>query len=203
MTQHQIGFLFLAAGASTRMRGSDKLLQKIDGNPLIQRILNEALKLKFPVFVTIRKNDTKRKLIISKTNAIIIEVPDADSGMAHSIAKGVFEITKKINILSLAICPADLPNLDADSLKKLTNYFFKNPELICRPTHFQNIKLGHPVIFPEKYFNELKFIKGDMGARNIVNKNEEFLNKYETDDDSYFLDLDTPEDFAEWASQTS
>ena len=53
MAQHQIVFLFLAAGASNRMRGSDKLLKEIDGVPLLQRTLDEALKLNFPVFVTI------------------------------------------------------------------------------------------------------------------------------------------------------
>ena len=50
MAQHQIVFLFLAAGTSSRMRGSDKLLKEIDGVPLIQRILGEALKLNFPEF---------------------------------------------------------------------------------------------------------------------------------------------------------
>ena len=203
MTQHQIGFLFLGAGASTRMRGRDKLLQTIDGVPLLQRILNEALKLNFPVFVTIPVNDTKRKLIISKTKAVIIEVPDADLGMGHSIATGVFEISKNLNIQSLAICPADLPNLSGDSLKKLTNYFLKSPDLICRPTQFRNLKFGHPVIFPKKYFEELKLLKGDMGARKIVNNNEPILNSYETDDESYFLDLDTPEDFTNWESRFS
>ena len=185
------------------MRGSDKLLQNIDGVPLIERSLNEALKLKFPVYVTIPVNDIKRKLIISKTNAVIIEVPNADLGMGHSIAKGTFEITKNLNILSLAICPADLPNLSEKSLKKLTNYFFKSPELICRPTQFRNLKFGHPVIFPKKYFEELKLIKGDIGARKIVNKNGQVINSYETDDDSYFLDLDTPEDFSNWVSRFS
>ena len=203
MTQHQIGFLFLGAGASTRMRGQDKLLQTIDGVPLIQRTLNEALKLKFPVFVTIPLNDNKRKLIISKTNAIIIEVPDADLGVGHSIAKGTFEIMKNRNILSLAICPADLPNLSVGSLKKLINHFSKNPELICRPTQSRNLKFGHPVIFPKKYFEELTLIEGDIGARNIVNKNEQVLNSYETDDESYFLDLDTPEDFTSWVARYS
>ena len=203
MTQHQIGFLFLGAGASTRMRGQDKLLQTIDGVPLIQRTLNEALKLKFPVFVTIPSNDTKKKLIISKTNAIIIEVPDADLGVGHSIAKGTFEIMKNRNILSLAICPADLPNLSVGSLKKLINHFSKNPELICRPTQSKNLKFGHPVIFPKKYFEELTLIEGDIGARNIVNKNEQALNSYDTDDESYFLDLDTPEDFTSWVARFS
>ena len=203
MTQHKIGFLFLAAGASTRMRGSDKLLREIDGVPLLKRTLDEALKLNFPVFVTVPVHNTERKLIISKTNAVIIEVTNAELGMGHSIAKGTVEITKKLNILSLAICPADLPNLSGQSLKKLTNYFFKSPELICRPTQFRNLKFGHPVIFPKKYFEELKLIKGDKGARKIVNKNEKDLNSYDTDDESYFLDLDTPEDFTNWASRSN
>ena len=201
MTQHQIGFLFLGAGKSTRMRGRDKLLQKIDGVPLIKRTLNEALKLNFPVFVTIPVNKTKRKLIIATTNAVIIEVPDTELGMGHSIATGTFEITRKLNILSLAICPADLPNLNEDSLKKLINYFFKSPEMICRPTQLRNLKFGHPVIFPKKYFEELKLIKGDMGARKILKNNAKVLNSYETDDESYFLDLDTPEDFTNWISR--
>ena len=203
MTQHQIGFLFLGAGKSTRMRGRDKLLQKIDGVPLIKRTLNEALKLHFPVFVTIPVNKTKRKLIIATTNAVIIEVPDAEIGMGHSIATGISEITKKLNILNLAICPADLPNLNEDSLKKLINYFLKSPEMICRPTQLRNLKFGHPVIFPKKYFEELKLIKGDMGARKILKNNAKFLNSYETDDESYFLDLDTPEDFTNWESNSS
>jgi len=203
MTQHEIGFLFLGAGASTRMRGSDKLLQKIDGVPLIQRTLNEALKLKFPVFITIPINNTERKLIISKTNAVIVEVPDADLGMGHSIAKGTYEITQNLNIRSLAICPADLPNLGVKSLKNLINFFLKRPELICRPTQFRTSKFGHPVIFPKKYFEELKLIKGDIGARKIINKTGQFINSYETEDESYFLDLDTPEDFSNWVSRSS
>ena len=203
MIQHQICFLFLAAGASTRMRGSDKLLQKIGGVPLILRILNEALKLNFPVFVTIPSNDTKRKLIVSKTNAVIIEVPDADLGMGRSIAQGTSEITKNLNILNLAICPADLPNLSEYSFRNLINYFLKSPELICRPTQIRNLKFGHPVIFPKKYFEELKLSEGDLGARKIVNENKKFLNPYETEDESYFLDLDSPEDFTEWLSRFS
>ena len=201
MTQHQIGFLFLAAGASTRMSGSDKLLKKIDGVPLVQRTLIEALKLNFPVLVTVPAYDTERKLIISNTNAVLIEVEDADMGMGHSIATGVIETTKSLNLKSLAICPSDLPGLSAGSLRKLINFFLKKPEMICRPTKIGKSKLGHPVIFPQKYFEELKLINGDIGARNIIHRNENSLNKFETDDKSYFIDLDTPEDFHNWAKR--
>ena len=42
-----------------------------------------------------------------------------------------------------------------------------------------------------------------MGARKIINRNEETLNRFVTEDDSYFIDLDTPEDFLNWANQIS
>ena len=198
MGQHQIGFLFLAAGASTRMRGSDKLLREIDGIPLVQRTVQEALRLNFPVFVTVPAHNTERKLLILETNAVPIEVKDTHLGMGHSISTGLTQITQNFNFHSLAISPSDLPGLSAVSLKKLIIFFLKRPEMICCPTHLGKSKMGHPVIFPKKYFEELKLIDGDTGARNILGKNGKDLNRFETDDESYFIDLDTPEDFNNW-----
>tara|TARA_B100000963_G_scaffold286580_1_gene255655 strand:- start:451 stop:1065 length:615 start_codon:yes stop_codon:yes gene_type:complete len=198
MTSHNIGFLFLGAGSSSRMRGNDKLLKKIHGVPQIERILAEVLKLNLPTFVTVPTNEINRKFVISRTNAIIIEVNDAELGMGHSIAEGIKKITKTFDLSSLAICPSDLPDLKIASCKKLINYFSISPEKICRPVKRGSNKFGHPVIFPQKYFKELKLIKGDKGARDIIQRNNQNFNAYETDDDSYFMDLDTPEDFAKW-----
>lgn len=202
MIQHKIGFLLLGAGSSSRMRGTDKLLTKIDGVPQLERILRQVLKLKFPVFVTVPANDTKRKSIISKTSATIIEVHNSKLGMGNSIAEGVGEITKNYDFLSLAICPSDLPDLTMVSINHLINHFFKSPEIICRPAARGSDNVGHPVIFPKKYFEELKLIRGDSGARNIVQKNERAVNLYNTDDAAYFLDLDTPEEFTSWMKRT-
>ena len=58
-------------------------------------------------------------------------------------------------------------------------------------------------INPKNYFEELKLIKGDLGARNILHRNEKDLNRFETDDDSYFIDLDTVEDFNNWRNRLS
>ena len=185
------------------MRGKDKLLQEIDGVPQIERILRQVLQLKFPVFVTVPATDTKRKSIISKTNATIIEVHNSKLGMGHSIAEGIGEITKNYDFLSLAICPSDLPDLKMGSINHLINYFFKSPEMICRPVARGSENVGHPVVFPKKYFEELKSIRGDSGARNIIQKNKRAVNLYNTDDVSYFLDLDTPEEFTNWMKRTN
>tara|TARA_B100001057_G_C22628707_1_gene863519 strand:+ start:308 stop:919 length:612 start_codon:yes stop_codon:yes gene_type:complete len=203
MAQHQIALLFLAAGKSSRMRGGDKLLKEIEGVPLLQRTLDEASKLNLPVFVTVPAHDNKRKLIISNTNAIVIEVKDAELGIGHSIATGLTHITKNLNFDSLAICPSDLPGLSEDALRKLINFFLKNSDMICRPTKLGKSAMGHPVIFPKNYFEDLKLIKADFGARNILKRNEKDLNRFETEEDSYFIDLDTEEDFNNWGKQTS
>ena len=40
-----------------------------------------------------------------------------------------------------------------------------------------------------------------MGARNILHKNGKGFNRFETDEESYFIDLDTPEDFNNWKNR--
>ena len=89
MNDYKLGFLFLGAGSSSRMLGDDKLLKKVNGVTQIQKILNEALSLNFPVYVTIPANNNQRKDAISKTNALIIEVENSHLGMGHSLAVGV------------------------------------------------------------------------------------------------------------------
>ena len=75
--------------------------------------------------------------------------------------------------------------------------------MICLPVARGSEYVGHPVVFPKKYFEELKSIRGDSGARSIVQKNKRAVNLYNTDDVSYFLDLDTPEEFINWMKLTN
>ena len=51
--------------------------------------------------------------------------------------------------------------------------------MICRPAKFGKSVMGHPVIFPKNYFEELKLIEGDLGARNILLRNEKNLNRFD------------------------
>ena len=200
MNEYKLGFLFLGAGSSSRMLGDDKLLKKINGTPQIERILNEALSLGFPVFVTTPANNNQRKAVISKTNAKIIEVENTHLGMGHSLSEGVNNILQEFNLRSLAICPSDLPELTRAALKELIDYFLEGPEMICCPIDENNSATGHPVIFPSKYFEKLKEISGDIGAREVLKKDKQFINYFSTKRRSYFLDLDTPEEWSSWTN---
>jgi len=200
MNEYKLGFLFLGAGSSSRMLGDDKLLKKINGITQIQRILNEALRLSFPVFVTVPANNNQRKNAISKTNALIIEVENSHLGMGHSLSVGVNYISQKINLGSIAICPSDLPELTTAALKEVIDFFLERPEMICCPIDENNSTPGHPVIFPGKYFHSLAEITGDIGAREILKKDKQSINYFATKRKSYFLDLDTPEEWSSWTN---
>ena len=198
MNENKLGFLFLGAGSSSRMLGDDKLLKKINGVTQIQKILNEALALKFSVFVTIPANNIQRKDAISKTNALIIEVENSHLGMGHSLSVGVNKISQEFDLESIAICPSDLPELTTAALKDVTDFFLECPEMICCPIDENNSTTGHPVIFPRKYFNSLTEITGDIGAREVLKKDKHSINYFSTKRRSYFLDLDTPEEWSSW-----
>ena len=198
MNEYKLGFLFLGAGSSSRMLGDDKLLKKIDGVPQIQRILNEALSLSFPVFVTTPANNNERKDAILKTNALVIDVENSHLGMGHSISVGVSNISQEFNLGSIAICPSDLPELTKAALKELVDFFLKCPEMICCPIDENKNKTGHPVIFPSKYFHSLMKITGDIGAKEILKKEKKLINYFSTNNRSFFLDLDTPQEWSNW-----
>ena len=200
MNEYKLGFLFLGAGSSSRMLGDDKLLKKVNGVTQIQKILNEALALSFPVFVTIPANNNERKDAISKTNALIIEVENSHLGMGHSLSVGVNKISQEFNIESIAICPSDLPELTTAALKEVIDFFLECPEMICCPIDQNSGATGHPVIFPRKYFNSLKEITGDFGAREVLKKDDQSINYFSTKRRSYFLDLDTPEEWSSWTN---
>ena len=200
MNEYKLGFLFLGAGSSSRMLGEDKLLKKIDGVPQIQRTLNEALSLNFPVFVTTPANNNQRKDVILKTNAVVIEVENSHLGMGHSLSVGVNNISQEFNLGSIAICPSDLPELTTAALKELIDFFLECPEMICCPINENNTRTGHPVIFPSKYFHSLMKITGDIGAKEVLKKEKQSINYFSTNTRSYFLDLDTPEGWSNWTN---
>ena len=91
-----------------------------------------------------------------------------------------------------------MPELTTAALKEVIDFFLEFPEMICCPIDEKNSATGHPVIFPRKYFNSLTKITGDIGAREVLKNNKHSINYFSTNRRSYFLDLDTPEEWSSW-----
>ena len=80
--------ILLAAGQSSRMRGRDKLLEKIDGVTLLGLQVRRArAATKGPVLVALPPAPHPRYAIIKDCDVTHVAVPDAASGMTASLRR--------------------------------------------------------------------------------------------------------------------
>ena len=188
--------LIPAAGASTRMRGGDKLMEMADGVPVLVRQVRRALATGSDVVVTLSQDHPDRHSAVSGLNtpALTLVLIDGREGMAVSLRRAAQHARAK-DYQGLMILPADMPDLDTDDLVVLSQSFACAPNAIHRATSAEG-RPGHPVIFPQRLFAALEQLSGDQGGRDLTS--DENLCFVALPDDRALIDLDTPEDWANW-----
>lgn len=182
--------LIPAAGASSRMRGADKLLLPVAGQPLLRRQALAALATGHPVIVTLRPTDTARRVALTGLPLTLLEIPDAATGLAASLRAAATCVTTALMIL-----PADMPDLDSLDLEQVIAAFARAPTRIHRGASVQG-QPGHPVILPVTLVPGLTTLAGDVGARGLVEIHGAIA--VPLPGQHALTDLDTPEDWAAW-----
>ncbi|MDC0656846.1 nucleotidyltransferase family protein [Leisingera sp. SS27] len=186
-----IAILLLAAGASARMQGRDKLMEEVDGQPLLTLMCRRAGLTGLQVFVTLPGPSHPRAAATG--DAIQVPVPDAAEGMAASIRRGIAALPAGTE--SVMILPADMPEITAQDMLRLAAHFGGHDSPILRATA-QDGTPGHPVLFPQRCFKALKSLGGDQGARSILKA--ETVRPVPLPGRHAVTDLDTPHDWAAW-----
>jgi CTP:molybdopterin cytidylyltransferase MocA len=182
--------LIPAAGASSRMRGQDKLLQLIADEPILRRQARMALSLA-PVIVTLRDPDPERRAALDRLMVRVLAIPDAALGMSASF-RAVADIQSAVMVL-----PADMPDLTGADLASMITAFRAAPDHILRGS--SNGTPGHPVVWPSALVPGFAQLHGDKGARALLRQNPVRL--HPLPDANALTDLDTPEDWAAWRAR--
>jgi molybdenum cofactor cytidylyltransferase len=192
-----VHILILAAGASSRMRGIDKLLQPLEGRPLLRHIADIALGTGSPVAVTLPPLGAARQLALEGLPLHLITVPDASLGMSRSLVRGVQALTEVGPEDGLMILPADMPGFTTAALDRLIAAFRSDPTRILRGGTADG-QPGHPTIFPHDLWPALARVTGDEGGRSVILANKARVRVMLLPGQMALLDLDTPEDWAAW-----
>lgn len=190
-----VHILVLAAGASSRMRGRDKLLQPVKGRPILRAVAETALATAAPVLVALPPAAEARRSTIAGLPVQLVDVPDAALGMSRSIARGVAAIADPGPEDGLMILPADMPGFSAKALADLISRFRAEPDLIWRGGTI-NGRAGHPALFPRDLWPELASVTGDEGGRSVLKRHADLVRQVPLPGEMAVLDLDTPEDWA-------
>ncbi len=189
-----LAILILAAGASSRMEGRDKLTLPIDGVPMLATMILRAERTRCAVLVALPPENPARAAIVADCDAAPVTVRHAQKGMGESIATGTALRPK--GCTALMILPADMPALDADDLITMKDAWANAPDdAILRGISAEG-RPGHPVIFPAACFDALEALTSDHGARDVIAAHAGPTLDVALPGVHALLDIDTPEDWS-------
>lgn len=186
----KIAAIILGAGRSSRMGGPNKLLATLDGKSLIRHAAEAATgsQLAETVLVTGHLADTIAAEV-QDLNIRLVHNPDFADGMAGSIRAGMNALSADMD--AVVILLGDMPRIDEAVIGKLVKAYRRN-ETSLIVTATANGKRGNPVLWDKRFFDALKGLSGDVGARHIIAENPGFVTEVEIGSAAR-LDLDTPE----------
>jgi molybdenum cofactor cytidylyltransferase len=164
MNDSTLSVLIPAAGSSTRL-GQPKQLVAQQGKSLIQHAVEKAQSLSPLEIIVV--TGANAELIEAETQQLPVRClynPLWSAGMGGSIALGTEAINPKSTGLMILLC--DQWRLQTQDLQKLLVAWQSEPDrIVC--AHAEGVNMP-PVIFPSICFGELRALKGERGARSVL-----------------------------------
>ena len=196
----RITAVVLAAGRSTRMQGPNKLLARIDGEPIIARVVQAALRSRAEDVVVVIGHDADRvrAVLPAHPRLTLVENPDHALGLSTSLRRGIAAVPATSD--AAIICLGDMPRVTARHIDTVIGAFSPAAgHSICVPVH--GGKRGNPALFARRYFDEMRAASGDSGAKHLIGAHADQVHEVAIDDDAVLSDLDTPADLAAFGAK--
>ena len=184
----RIGIIILAAGDSGRL-GQAKQLLTIQGKTLIRRMAELAIEAhpeRIYVVTGAIEKDIKDEL--AGLPVTILHNKDWEEGSASSISQGIASLSAD-GLTGALLMTCDQVKLTSELLRSLTHAYINGNAGICCSAYGN--ELGIPALFDSRYFESLTALRGDKGAKKII---ENAPDKIIIPFPEGGLDIDRPED---------
>jgi molybdenum cofactor cytidylyltransferase len=187
----QVSAVLLAGGASRRM-GRPKQLLLVDGQPMLVRVVDAALKAGLAQVIVVLGADSGEIAGTLKDRPVtIVANPDWEEGMASSLRAGLASVDDRSG--AALFIPADMPRLSPVVMRAIVSHFQALGKHIVIPTY--GGRRGNPVLVARALFPELMALRGDVGGRAIFAAHTSDIAEVEISDEGILFDVDTPSDY--------
>ena len=187
----RIAAVVLAAGRSTRMGGSNKLLAEIGGRPLVRIAVDAALASRAKPVIVVTGHERERvEAALAGLPVRLVHNPVFAHGLGTSLRAAIAAVPAEAD--GAIVCLGDMPQVDAALIDRLIAAF--DPEkgaLAVMPTI--DGQRGNPVLWSRRFFPDLMAIQGDMGARHLIGRYGEAVAEVPVTGKAALIDVDTPE----------
>lgn len=160
--------IVLAAGASRRL-GQSKQLLKQGSETLLERALRVAHEAGAkPIFAVLGANFDIISATIPFQNAIRVFNQNWEQGIASSIHAGLQAVEESVpGADAVLVMGCDQPRLSADHLRNLMGRYSAQDLPSIAASSYAEV-LGAPALFPRSTFADLLALRGDKGARGLL-----------------------------------
>jgi molybdenum cofactor cytidylyltransferase len=188
----KVAAIILAAGRSTRFGEANKLLEEIDGEPMVARVAALALASRArPVIVVTGFEAERVAAALDGFDVTLMLNPDYAQGMSTSLRAGLRALSAEAD--GALILLGDMPRVDPSVLEALLAAFAANgAESICVPVHAG--RSGNPVLWGRAYFSAMMQLSGDRGAKQLMRLHPGNVVEVEVETNSIFEDVDLAAD---------
>jgi len=180
------------------MRGADKLLQLVDGVPLVRKVAVAAIALGHPVYVALPDLTHPRAAALSDLDLTLLPIPQAVQGMSVTLREAVAHLPE---FEKLMLVLADLPEISSSEMAAVLSASDRQSGLIWRGAT-EDGKPGHPIVFDGSLRTQFATLSGDTGGDAIVRLLRDQTVLVPLAGSRARRDLDTPEDWAAFRAET-
>jgi xanthine dehydrogenase accessory factor len=188
-----IGAVVLAAGRSRRAGERNKLLQDIDGEPMVRRVARSVVGAALgPVVVVLGHDGVRVREALEGLPVQFVENADHESGMGTSIAAGITAIAAH-GVGAAFVVLGDMPWLQPAQLQALARaHVPATQHLVIVPVAGPpgNTRRGNPVLWPARYFSALQALRGDTGGKGILARAPGAVLELAVEGDGVLVDVD-------------
>lgn len=184
--------ILLAAGTSSRFPGT-KQLARIGGKTLLERALDSvpASRVKETVVVVGHDAASVSKAAGTRRGVTVVLNPDYREGMATSIRRGISAVAPGSKAVMIVL--ADQPFITRRFLRGMLDAFEARGSKGIVAAARGGV-VAPPAIFSRRYFAELSGLRGDQGAKSVIEKHMGSASLVKARSPQRLADVDTQDD---------
>jgi molybdenum cofactor cytidylyltransferase len=185
--------ILLAAGYARRF-GANKLLRPLPagsphaGLPIALAAARHLVEALPDCVAVLRPRAQRLGKLLRDAGCNTVVCKDAAEGMGVSLAAGV-RAAKDADGWVIAL--ADMPFVRPETIRTIAGAL-GDGAAIAAPSY--RGERGHPVGFARRFRDDLSTLRGDAGARAILEEHPDWVTLYDVDDPGVLRDIDAPSD---------
>ncbi len=181
----------LAAGSSTRMGGSNKLLERVDDIPMVETVVRAALASHADEVVVVTGEDRDGvEACLSGLPVRLVWNPQHAGGLSTSLQAGVSALPTGAR--AVAVCLGDMPLVRPGHIDALIRAFLADSEGSIFVPIWEGTR-GNPVLWTVDLLPEIDALTGDVGVKALMDRHPTKVREVPVDEPGILTDVDTPE----------